>query len=191
MIRRFLSSFMIFGNPFSGVALTLALLLTGPSPLLATTDATQEYRVKGAFLYNFILFVDWPAAAFATDQSPFTIGILGKNPFGTTLESLNSQSVKNRKIVVRSLASVEDAKECQLLFISASERSRLDQILTALHNTPVLTVSDLEGFVGDGGMIDFIILEDKVRFEINLKEALIAKLRISSQLLKLARDVIE
>jgi hypothetical protein len=173
------------------LVLFLSLLATEPLPLAAEASTPREYSVKGAFLYNFVHFVDWPATAFASGHAPFTVGILGKNPFGSDLESLNGQSVKNRKLLVRTLGSIEEVKDCQLVFISNSERGRLHQILRTLQGVPVLTVSDMEGFAAGGGMIHFVTLEDKVRFEINLKEAQSASLKVSSQLLKLARDVIK
>ena len=176
---------------FCMVSLALAFLAAVPLHLCAETGTTREYQVKGAFLYKFILFISWPAVAFATDESHFTIGVLGNNPFGSTLESLRGQNVKNRKLSVRHLAKVEDAVDCQIVFISVSERCRLRQILTALHKTPVLTVSDIDGFARAGGMIRLISIEDKIRFEINLKETQAANIRISSQLLKLAHNVIE
>lgn len=181
----------IVGKLLTLLVLVLALLTTEPLPLSAAASTPREYTVKGAFLYNFVHFVDWPAAAFTSGESPFTVGILGKNPFGTNLESLNGQSVKNRQLLVKTLGSIEEAKDCQLVFISNSERGRLLQILTVLEDVPVLTVSDIEGFAASGGMIHFVTLEDKVRFEINLKEAQAVKLKLSSQLLKLARDVIK
>lgn len=171
--------------------LALAVTLAVPAPVAAGTGTTREYTVKGAFIYNFALFVDWPPSAFESDNAPFVIGVLGKNPFGGALAKVEGQSIKNRKVVVRALTSVDEAGDCQLVFISASERGRLHQILAALRKNHVLTVSDIDGFADAGGMINFVTMEDKVRFEINLKEARNAKLRISSQLLKLARDVIE
>jgi len=181
----------ITGKLLTLLVLVLALLTIEPLPLSAEAPTPREYKVKSAFLYNFVHFVDWPASAFTSAQSPFTVGILGKNPFGADLESLNGQSIKNRKLLVKTLRSIEEAKDCQLLFISNSERGRLLQILSALQGIPVLTVSDIEGFAASGGMIHFVTLEDKVRFEINLKEAQAVKLNLSSQLLKLARDVIK
>src|SRR6185369_17717535 len=139
--------------------LVLALLAPGSWRLCADTGVTQEYKVKGAFLYNFALYVEWPATAFARDNSTFTIGILGKNPFGYYLDKRAGQSVKNRRIVVRTLAGVEEGAECQLVFISASERGRLHQILSALGKTQVLTVSDIEGFAKAGGMIGLVAVE--------------------------------
>lgn len=169
----------------------VALLSAAPWNLFAEDSVPQEYKVKAAFLYNFTLFVEWPAEAFSGNDSPLNICILGKSPFGDVLGSLKGKTVKTRKLVVRQINSVQEMRSCQVLFVSASEKMQLPNILAAAKNQNVLTVSDMDGFAEAGGIINFITLEDKVRFEINLKAAQQARLKISSQLLKLARDVIE
>jgi hypothetical protein len=169
----------------------VVLLSTAPRSLFAEDSASQEYKVKAAFLYNFTLFVEWPAEAFTAGDSPLTICILGKSSFGDALGGLRGKTVKTRKLVVRQINAVQEMRGCQVLFVSASERMQLPNILAAVKSQHVLTVSDLDGFIEAGGIIEFITLEDKIRFEVNLKAAQQARLKISSQLLKLARDVIE
>jgi hypothetical protein len=171
--------------------LLVALTAATPGSLFAEESASQEYRVKAAFLYNFILFVEWPAEAFARSDSPLTICILGKSPFSDALDSLRDKTVKKRKLMVQQISTVQEIGSCQVLFISASEKMHLLTILAAVKNQNVLTVSDLERFTQAGGIINFVALDDKVRFEINLKAAQQSRIKISSQLLKLARDVIE
>ncbi|OHE18607.1 MAG: hypothetical protein A2X96_01130 [Syntrophobacterales bacterium GWC2_56_13] len=171
--------------------IVLALLAAGPLQLSATNSASREYTLKAVFLYNIALFVEWPEGAFTSEQSPLTICVLGNNPFGEALDSLSRQTVKNRKLAVRQINRVEEAAGCQILFVSATEKMRLDDILTAVRNWNVLTISDLDNFAYAGGIVQLITLEDKIRFEINLKSAQRAKLKISSKLLKLARDIIE
>ncbi|OHE22205.1 MAG: hypothetical protein A3J94_01770 [Syntrophus sp. RIFOXYC2_FULL_54_9] len=174
------------------VILTLVALLSAvPWNLFAEDSASREYKVKAAFLYNFTLFVEWPTETFPANDSPLTICILGKSPFGDALGSLRGKTVKTRKLAVRQINSVQEMRGCQVLFVSASEKMQLPNILAAVKNLNVLTVSDLDRFAEAGGIINFITLEDKVRFEVNLKAAQQARLKISSQLLKLARDVIE
>ena len=169
----------------------LALSSAAPGCLFAEDSAPQEYKVKAAFLYNFTLFVEWPAEAFTGNDSPLTVCILGKSPFGGALDSLRGKTAKKRKLVIRQINRVEEMGNCHVLFVSTSEKMHLPNILAAVNNQNVLTVSDLDRFAQTGGIINFITLEDKVRFEINLKAAQQAGIRISSQLLKLARDVIE
>ena len=169
----------------------VALSSVAPGRLFAEDSVPQEYKVKAAFLYNFTLFVEWPAEAFTGNDSPLTVCILGKSPFGDALDSLRSKTAKKRKLVIRQINRVEEMGNCNVLFISTSEKMHLPNILAALKNQKVLTVSDMDGFAQAGGIINFVTLEDKVRFEINLKAAQQSKIKISSQLLKLARDVIE
>jgi hypothetical protein len=152
--------------------------------------APSEYQVKAAFLYNFAKFVEWPTQAFPADDTPITIGILGKNPFGADLErTVRDKSVNGRPLAVRSLASPDDSalKHCQIIFIYPMEKSRLGEILAKLKGTPALTVSETEGFTQAGGMINFIMEGRKVRFEINDAAATQAGLKISSKLLSLAK----
>ena len=169
----------------------LALSSAAPGCLFAEDSAPQEYKVKAAFLYNFTLFVEWPAEAFTGNDSPLTVCILGKSPFGEAMDSLRGKMAKKRKLVIRQINRVEEMGNCHVLFVSTSEKMDLPNILAAVKNQNVLTVSDMDRFAQAGGIINFITLEDKVRFEINLKAAQQAGIRISSQLLKLARDVIE
>ena len=169
----------------------LALSSAAPGCLFAEDSAPQEYKVKAAFLYNFTLFVEWPAEAFTGNDSPLTVCILGKSPFGEAMDSLRGKMAKKRKLVIRQINRVEEMGNCHVLFVSTSEKMHLPNILAAIKNQNVLTVSDMDRFAQAGGIINFITLEDKVRFEINLKAAQQAGIRISSQLLKLARDVIE
>lgn len=171
--------------------IVIAIFFGAPQHLFAEDGASQEYKVKAAFLYNFTLFVEWPTEAFTGNDSPLTVCILGKSPFGNALGGLSGKSAKTRKLAVRQINGVQETQGCQVLFVSASEKMQLHNILAAVRNQNVLTVSDLDRFAEAGGIINFVTLEDKVRFEVNLKAARQARLKVSSQLLKLARDVIE
>src|SRR5258706_3362070 len=85
----------------------------------------REYEIKAAYLYNFIKYIDWPAQAFPPDSQTITIGVIGENPFGPALATLNGKMVKDRKVVVKEGTTVKDLADCQVVFISASESSRL------------------------------------------------------------------
>jgi hypothetical protein len=173
-----------------GILIIVVLLLAfGASKAFAQTSSPGEYLVKAAFLYNFAKFVDWPSSAFKNDSAPLTLCILGRDPFGEALDSLKDKTVKGRALVVRRSSRVEDVDECHMLFISPSEKGDLKQILSTLKNSAILTVSELEGFGSMEGMINFVMAEKKVQFEINPDAAQRRGLRISSQLLKLARIV--
>ncbi len=152
----------------------------------AESAAYSEYEVKAAFLFNFVQFVKWPAAL----SGPVTIGILGDDPFGGTLEkTIQGEVVNGRKLAVKRAKTAADLKGCQIVFVSNSEHGNLATILPALAAANVLTVGEHEGFVKQGGAIGFTASGEKVRFEINNAAAQRAGLEISSRLLKLASRV--
>lgn len=168
----------------------LLLALVG-SPLSARVQAqsANEYQVKAAFLYNFAKFVDWPAEAFGGSNGTLIIGVVGEDPFGGTLDqAINGKSIGGRSLVVRRLKWGQDLRSCQILYISSSERKHLPQIIQSLRGASVLTVGDMGQFNQQGGIINFILEENKVKFEINSRGADQARLRISSKLLALARN---
>lgn len=152
----------------------------------AQTPLVTEYQVKAAFLYHFAQFVDWPASSFSDEKSPFQICVLGKDPFGPALERIVvGKRVKEREIRLRRLSRPEEIGRCHILFVSSSERGRLQEILGAELNSGILTVGEMEGFTDAGGVINFFVFENKVRFEINAGVARRSGLNMSSKLLKL------
>lgn len=163
----------------------LMALLGGRAP----AEDTSEYRVKAAFLYNFTKFVEWPAGALGEGGSPFVIGILGRDPFGTALDNaVSGKSIDGHPFVVRRYRQIGDLGQCQLLFVSESERDKVGRIIGKIgRNT--LAVADMDRFLQHGGAINFYIDDSKVRFEINPDAAEASGLKISSKLLSLARVV--
>jgi len=167
--------------------LLLALLLVTGAATGARADEASEYQVKAAFLYNFAKFVEWPDRAFSGPDAPFVIGVLGDDPFGDALDSIKGKTVKEHTVVVKRMSGISDAGSCQVLFISSSEEGRLEEIISTLGQGPVLLVGDMDRFARRGGMIKFLVENNKIAFEINAEAAKQAGLTISSQLLKLAR----
>ena len=158
----------------------------------AAQPARNEYEVKAALLQKLALFVEWPASSTATNTAPFTIGILGEDPFKFNLEAVLSQKlIRGRALKFCRLATIQDAIQtnCHLLFIAASEKGRLPEILNTLKTTPILTVGDTPGFGEKGVMINLDVVGERLRFEINETTAEQAGLRISSQLLGVASTV--
>ena len=144
----------------------------------------SEYEVKAAFLYNFAKFVDWPSESLPADGT-FTVCVLGPDPFGRVLdETLEGKTVLGRRIVIRRTFRAEEAVRSQIVFIGSE--AEIPHAATALAGQPTLTVGDGEGLAERGVMIAFRTRQRKVRFEINLERAEAARLKLSSQLLKLA-----
>jgi len=146
----------------------------------------EEYQVKSAFLYNFVKFVEWPSETFRDSDSPVKICVLGKDPFGESLDYLRDKNVGSRKLVIERLKRGDAPDKCQVLFISDSEKNNAAEILRGVRKRPVLTVGDMKGFLQSGGIINFISKGNQVSFEINLDAAERSKLRVSSQLLQVA-----
>ena len=161
--------------------------------LLVQSPRTSEYQLKAVFLFNFVQFVDWhatPQDSQPPTLAPLLIGIVGEDPFGSFLdETVRGERLGARPIQVRRYRRIADLEECQVLFISRSENERLPEILAAVKNRPVLTVSDGDGFANQGGMIQFVTDKSRIRLRINLDAAEAANLTISSKLLRVAEIV--
>ena len=145
-----------------------------------------EYQAKAGFLFNSIQFVSWPSSQ-GTSDTPLVIGILGDDPFGSYLdETVRGQEVNNRPLTIQRFRRGTEPRNCNILFISQSERDRSAQIVSNLKGRSVLTVSDIEGFAGLGGMIELFTEKNKIRMRINLEAVKAANLKISSKLLRVA-----
>jgi YfiR/HmsC-like len=171
-------------------AVILMLTLLHISVLRAQQPRVSEYHVKAVYLYNFGRFVQWPSNATAAKGDSFSICVLGQDPFGPSLDStLAGETLDGKPLAVKRISTPRDAGECRILFISSTEENHLKEILVALDESSILTVSDMPSFSRRGGMIQFVLEGDKVRFEINLTKAETAKLTLSSELLKVATTV--
>ncbi len=194
------------GRGLSGgfvVGILLSAAVLRPTQVWAAPQVSEEYQIKAAFIYNFIKFVEWPQGRLPSESEPIVVGLVGKDPFGEVLDQVAQKPVKDRRIVIKRFPSVssEDAdpihpqldaiRQCHVLFICSSEKKAASRLLSAMANSAILTIGDAPGFLEDGGMINFLVEDRKVRFEIGLAKARTAKLDISSQLLRLAKRVIE
>jgi hypothetical protein len=161
--------------------------------VLACTGSAQtidEYQVKAAFLYNFAKFVEWPALTFKTDKDPVRICVLGQDPFGSALgDAVGGKTVLGRSFALSDISSADEVTDCQILFISSSERKHLRSIFAELRTTGILTVGETEGFAAEGGIVNFKLSGGRVHLEINIEAAGQAKLRINSSVLSLAQIV--
>jgi len=154
----------------------------------ARMDA-PEYQLKATWLVNFLKFVDWPE-----NQATLTIGVLGKDPFQDYLAEYAGKMIFGRPLIIKHYGRFDehiDRFDCDLLFIAASERKRFKSALEAARGESVLTVSEIDGFLDQGGIINFLTIGNKLRYEINQRAALAEGLRISSQILGRAERVIK
>ena len=187
-VQRGLSDFQRGWAPLVGVVVGLVFFVT--TGLLAQQPKPSEYQVKATYLYNFGRFVKWPGTVPPGKGDSFSVCVIGLDPFGSVLDStLAGEALDGKPVVLRRISKPQDAGECRILFISSTEEKHLNEILTALDRSGVLTVSDMPGFTRRGGMIQFVLDGDRVRFEINLTSTESARLTLSSELLKVAVSV--
>jgi hypothetical protein len=156
-------------------------------PCWAQTGTQHEYELKAAFLYRIIGYVEWPSGALSNNPAAIQIGLVGHIPFADALEVLNGKTIQGRGLVVKHIADPHDAAACQVLFISASEKPRISEIVDEVKDRPVLTVSEVQGFAEQGGMVNLLAGPSHIVIEINREVASRAKLGMSSDLLKVAK----
>ena len=164
----------------------LLALLANASGIEVRGETINEYQVKAAFIFNFAKFVEWPSNAFG-EGGALVVGVIGDDPFGGALDRLNGNTANGRALRIKRFSSGDDPRACQVLFISASEDRHLKKIMESIRGTNILTIGESTQFGQSGGMIRFVIQDNKVRFEINASAAGQAGLRISSKLLALSK----
>jgi hypothetical protein len=152
---------------------------------------SSDYFIKAGFIYNFAKLVEWPASSLSQPGRPVVIGVLGNDSFASVLENVVSgKNIDGRPFNIRRLRSKEIKDcSCHILFIASSESARADEIIQLFKNTSVLTVAESPDFARRGGIINFTVEDNKVRFEVNVDAATRATLTISSRLLSLAKIV--
>ena len=177
MKRWWLSWLAVLAVPTAGMA------ALGPGG--AQAQETSEYRLKAAFVYNFIAFTEWPAEVGST----LNLCIHGRDPFGTDIDGLNGKAVNGRTIVLQRGAGIEALQACQVVFVAASAQEQLPRVLEALRGQPVLTIADSPGAMRRGVALNMALNSGKVTFEANLPAARAVSLTLSSKLLRLATEV--
>jgi hypothetical protein len=179
-----------WGRSWGLARLFLVLLIGWASPAGAQESRKLEYEVKAACLVKFGIFVDWTTnkTATAANPRPFVIGILGADPFGADFDAaVQKEKIGGRPVQLRRAQSPADLDDCQMVFISSSEEATLAKWFTYFKGKGVLTVGESPGFAASGGMIGFVKVDGKVRFEINSSVAEKSGLRVSAKLLQLSR----
>ena len=179
----------------AGIALGAALrlwwlacglvLLAGP----VRADELPEYRLKAAFVYNFLVFTEWPGATGGTGGS-LNLCILGKDPFGAEIDGLQGKQAAGRSIALHRRTGTDPLKGCQAVFVAASAIDSLLRVLDSLQGLPVLLLADSPGALRKGVALNMGVALGKVNFEANLGAARSAGLTLSSKLLRLATEVL-
>ena len=174
------------------LALLLSILCLGAgTTVVGAADEDLEYKVKAAFLLNFAKFTTWPEDFWPAGKAVFLISIIGNDPFGPALGGVEEKQIGGKYIRVNYAAAASSGlDQCQLLFVSKSEKERLERIIKDTGNKPIVTVSDIEGFAAAGGIFEFKSNNGRLSFIINNSRAKENGIHISSLLLKLAIEVL-
>lgn len=176
------------------------------SPACAQSSTPHEYRVKAAFIYQFVNFIDgWKFQNENGDRSIF-LGVIGDNPFHDAFEPLKDKQIKNRYVTIKYFKGlseldivdetmnrhpdIEEIQKCDIVFICSSEKQYLTNILNSIRYERILTISETEDFLEKGGILNFCVEKNKIRFETNTAGAHREKLNIRSKLLRLAKRIL-
>ena len=157
----------------------------------APRHASREYLIKAAILYNFAKFTRWPAESFHSADSPLRLCVIGVDPFGEALKTIEGKRVGTRNLRTRWITDTAAIGDCHVLFVSSSEADRLSEVLAAATAGPVLTVAEMPEFARAGGIIALKVVDDRTRFDVNSQAADRAGLTLSAKLLRLAETVIQ
>lgn len=156
----------------------------------AEASTAKEYKVKAAFIYNFTKFIKWPEDTFTATDEPIVIGFINKNPFGNELEkTLGTRTMQEHPFVIRRVKDAEDAKGVHLLFVSFEDAGETIALLRTIENESILTIGETKGFAARGGIIEFVIDKDKVRFNLNVTAAKKAGLSVNARMQALAKKI--
>ena len=160
-------------------------------PSGTSAQTTDAYTVKAVFLERFTRFVEWPPeAAIDAKLQPFIIAVIGKNPFGTRLDTIYStRKILDKKVKIIYISNVNEIEGCHLLFVSKSKKNDFHKIISFTRNKPILTIGDTTGFAKKGCLMNFYTLDNLIRFKVNEKAVRESGLSMSYLLLKAARIV--
>jgi hypothetical protein len=175
------------------VVFAFALLM----PVLASAAAlaqgdlqAPESRVKAAFLFKFGSYVEWPSGTFVSATAPFTIGVMDDDALADELETIVAgRNMDGRAVIVRKLRDGDPISGLNVVFIGKAADGKLAGVLSPLKGRPLLAVTESEGALELGSMINFVVIDGKVRFDVSLQPAAAGSLKISSRLLAVARKV--
>lgn len=173
---------LLFRRLARSLALAISLVLATPSTF---GEVTSESQLKAAYLVNFLKYVEWPGTRITIN-----ICLFGRDSLGPYLANYEGRQIAGRELRIRRVSSPEQLADCQELFIPETEEARISAVLRWVDKQAILTVSDSETFTRDGGAIALIRNEGRLQFDINNDAINRANLKASSQMLRLARQII-
>jgi len=153
------------------------------------SDDVNESELKGVLLLKLPLFIEWPIDAFKNEKNLFSIGVFGNSEITKALKSFEGDTIKGKKIIIRSFNKISDIKQCHIVYICPTDIETIKKILKNYKGKPILFVGNQENFAKIGGIINFYKQEDRIKFEINVDNSNFAGLKISSKLLKLSKII--
>lgn len=175
---------------FAVLAFAVSIVVGSSAPAAGQELQATEYRVKAAFIFKFGDYIEWPAEAFRGPGSPLVIGVVGADTIADELARFSAgRTVGGRPVAVRKLQHGEPLSGLHMVFIGRTSRAQLSAALAASKGQPALTIAETEDGLRLGSMISFVIVSDKVRFDVALPPAEASRLKISSRLLAVARKV--
>ena len=175
----------------AGFWLAFAVAAGAAAPILAQPQQDSlEAEVRAVYLYNFARYITWPDSSFPNAATPIRLCVLGSDSFGDALDrAVAGETVNGRRLEAVRLRDYDSVQSCHILYLARSEERRLQALVAAVKARPVVTVSAQDGFVERGGMIRFRRVDNRVRFDINLKSLESSGLRVSARLLGVAAQV--
>lgn len=167
----------------------LLALAFAPAPSRAESTPIER-QIKAAYLYKFAGFVEWPEGSFVRPDSPLVIGVMAADALAEQLERIVAgHSANGHPLVVKRLRKGEPPGHVHMLFLGAMDKAALQEVIAAARSQPLLTVSDNEDAFAAGSIINFVVAEDRLRFDVALKNAAAARIRISARMLSAAYRV--
>lgn len=172
-----------------GYFLVITLLVVGA--VGARAEGVDEYRVKAALVLNFARFTAWPENAFSSTDTPLNVCVMGDGRLAEVFEPLEQKRIGTRPVTVTVDIRLDQSVACHVIFVADTERDKLPRLFSAIQDLPVLTIGETSVFTDSGGMINFVNIDGRLKFIVNLKNAQARKMNLSARLLKLAYAVKE
>lgn len=175
--------------------LALSVACMGAAPLvdaqeIAAPASATERGVKAAFIFKFLSYVEWPPTAFSQADAPIVIGVVGADDIAAELQQITTaRAVEGHPLVVRRMREGDSLAGVHVLFMGASEAARLPALVRTAQQRPILTVAEVPGALAHGTIVNFLMIDGRVRFEISVEAAERSGLKLSSRLLGVAQNV--